>query len=513
MRTYLRRTSLLLPLLAAPLGACNQSVDETSLADQAALNAREIVHQTGGAVSFTQSDDSGLTKIMSGLTGAGDGVLGGAMPAPVPPGMMAGMSGSPMAMAMAGMPSMLSTEDQADETADQLKLWLRERLLADANLESRSDNEAVYMLHPDPTCRALPRDTDPPGTVPALNQSCVDQLTRLAVRVMLQPDGDGVRLTILVGPDRLALSAFIIHSDLLAMETDLAQAYTAAQYIDQTLGTASPMPATQIEALAGRMRIGLHKDGEKKVTVAISVLDAIHVATRDASGAPGPDIHLGASDPTLAVTADGVNQALTVNENVGALDVLGDWDPRGLLPPNRDLHVAVGGVTGQSTFTAQENQITASGVGVGPTVVEVRGARVFDLTLNPNDGYKFDVTVALDAAGQPQVQVTPRFDLALGFHLGQVAADYATPPPSYLVDETYGIDLDNGGAPAGIAAAPATATFTGGIKVTAGTLTISSTAAPGASVVVPTGKCLTGTGTAPAGTHPVLGKLAVVDCN
>src|SRR5437764_186098 len=119
MRIHLRRTLFLFPLLAVPLGACNQSVDETSLADRAA-----------------------------------------------------------------------------------------------------------------------------PNTVPPLNQSCVDQLTRLAVRVMLQPDGDGVRLTILVGPDRLALSAFIIHSDLLALETDLAQAYTAVQYIDQTLGTASPMPAT-----------------------------------------------------------------------------------------------------------------------------------------------------------------------------------------------------------------------------------------------------------------------------
>ena len=52
----------------------------------------------------------------------------------------------------------------------------------------------------------------------------------------------------------------------------------------------------------------------------------------------------------------------------------------------------------------------------------------------------------------------------------------------------------------------------GGIKVTAGTLTISSTAAA-QPVVVPSGKCLTGGATVPAGAHPVLGAFSVVDCN
>ena len=93
-----------------------------------------------------------------------------------------------------------------------------------------------------------------------------------------------------------------------------------------------------------------------------------------------------------------------------------------------------------------------------------------------------------------------------------MASEYTTPPASYYLDETYGVLLDNGGAAASVAAAPATATFGGGIKVTAGTLTISSTGAP-QPVVVPTGKCLTGGATVPAGAHPVLGAFSVVDCN
>ena len=43
------------------------------------------------------------------------------------------------------------------------------------------------------------------------------------------------------------------------------------------------------------------------------------------------------------------------------------------------------------------------------------------------------------------------------------------------------------------------------------TYTFSTTSTP-QTVVVPAGKCLTGLSAAPAGSHPLLGKLAVVDC-
>jgi hypothetical protein len=425
--------------------------------------------------------------------------------------MASAMNNSPLAAAMAGMDSMLTTEEQFDDTADRLKTWLRERVLADTNLESKTDEEAIYLLHPDPTCRRLLTADDPPGTVPDLSASCVDQLTRLQVRVSLQADGDGGRLTILIGPDRIELSVFTIHSDLLQLDMDLPSAYQATQVIDQTLGNDSPSGA-HYDALAGKIRLAIHKDGEKKVTISMSVTDALHVGTIDATGAPGPDVKLAASDPTFAVTADGTVQALTVKVDMGALDVLGDWDPMGVASPNRDLHVQVGGIYSQATYTEASDAFVATGVGIGATTIDAHGVRIFDLGLNPNDMRRFDARLFVDAAGLTEVQLTPRFDLDLGFHFGAVAADYTTPPPSYVLDETYRVLLDNGGATTGIAAVPASSTFGGGIKVTAGTLTISSTGAP-QPVVVPTGKCLTGGATVPAGAHPVLGAFSVVDCN
>ena len=510
MRIRLTRTLSLLPLLVAPLAACSEPIDPANLADLAARHAREIVHQSGGGVAFTQEESSGLNTIAAGFEDANDG-LAGAMPSPVPPSMASAMRDSPLAAAMAGAPSVLTTEEQFDDTADQLKIWLRERVLADANLESKSDDEAIYLLRPDPTCRRIPHADDPPGTLPELSTSCVDDLTRLPVRVAMRADGDGARLTILIGPDRVPLSVFVIHSDLIALEMDLPNAYRATQVIEQTLGTDSPSGA-RFDALTGKIRVALHKDGARKVTFSASVLEAIHVGTLDSAGGLGPDVKLAASDPTIAVTADGMLQALTVKVDMGALDVLGDWDPMSVASPNRDLRVQVGGLHGQATFTEARDEFVATGVGVGATTVDAHGLRVFDLGLNANDARRFDARVFVNAAGQPEVELTPRFDLDLGFHLGRVASEYTTPPASHLLEETYGVLLDNGGAPASVAAAPATATFGGGIKVTAGTLTIASTGAP-QPVVVPAGKCLTGVGTVPAGAHPVLGAFSVVDCN
>ena len=252
MRFSLTPTLSLLPLLAAPLIACQQPVppiDPSLLADQAALHAREIVHQSGAGVGFTQDESSGLATIANGMQGAGDG-LAGAMPSPMPPAMGSAMGDSPLAAAMAGMTSMLTTEEQFDDTADQLRIWLRERVLADVNRESTTDDEAIYRLRPIRPAAGSRARMIPPGTVPELNTGCVDDLTRLEVRVSLRADGDGVRLGVLIGPQRLELSAFVIHSDLLALEMDLARADAATQVIAQTLGSDGPVAVH--EALAGK---------------------------------------------------------------------------------------------------------------------------------------------------------------------------------------------------------------------------------------------------------------------
>src|SRR4051794_5105623 len=79
MRIRPTRLALLVPLAAATVGACSNPIDPATLSEQAALRAREIVHQTGGGIAFAGADDSGLRKISRGIGHAADG-LNGAMP-------------------------------------------------------------------------------------------------------------------------------------------------------------------------------------------------------------------------------------------------------------------------------------------------------------------------------------------------------------------------------------------------------------------------------------------------
>ena len=285
--------------------------------------------------------------------------------------------------------------------------------------------------------------------VPPLNSKCVDDLTKLPVRVVLRADGDGGRLTILIGSDRLELSTFIVHSNSIALEIDLAKAYAATQEIDQTLGTDSPS-ATHYDALSGKLRIALTKNGEKNVTGAYSVLEAINVSTLDSTGAPGPAVKLAASDPTMSVTGDGVNQTLTAKVAMGKLDVSGDWDPQGDAPaePRSALqhgrHLQPDHVHGRRQHRRRE------GGRLWPHRIRRAGQQFVTVGLNPNNGNKFDYQLSLDANNKPQITLTPRFDPSIGAHLGVIASQLTSAPPSYELDETYDINLDGGGAAAGV---------------------------------------------------------------
>ena len=499
-----------LSTVALATASCSSTtpINPKEVADRVADGSREVVHQTGGGIAFAQSSDSGLQTIGTGLRDASNNVSG--MPAPMPAAMTNALKHTSLAAVAAGMPSILTTEEQFDSTANSIKVWVRERILADANLESTTDDQAVYLLHPDPTCRQLPQDGDPPDVTPPLNSKCVDDLTKLPVRVVLRADGDGGRLTILIGSDRLELSTFIVHSNSIALEIDLAKAYAATQEIDQTLGTDSPS-ASHYDALSGKLRIALTKNGEKNVTGAYSVLEAINVSTVDSTGAPGPAVKLAASDPTMSVTGDGVNQTLTANVAMGKLDVSGDWDAAGDAPaePRSALqhgrHLQPDHVHGRRQHRRRE------GGRLWPHRIRRAGAAVRHRGAEPEQRKQ----VRLPAVAGRQQQASDHADAGLrssiGAHLGVIASQLTSAPPSYELDETYDINLDGGGAAAGVLAVGETSTFGGGLKITAGTLTFSTTSTP-QTVVVPAGKCLTGLSSAPAGSHPLLGKLAVVDC-
>ena len=116
-----------LSTVALATASCSSTtpINPKEVADHVADGSREVVHQTGGGIAFTQSSDSGLQTIATGLRDASNNVSG--MPAPMPAAMTNALKHTSLAAVAAGMPSILTTEEQFDSTADSIKVWVRER--------------------------------------------------------------------------------------------------------------------------------------------------------------------------------------------------------------------------------------------------------------------------------------------------------------------------------------------------------------------------------------------------
>jgi hypothetical protein len=494
-------------LLVAGCGSEAQKIDPATAPAQMAARARVIVEQAGQGASSVDGDDTILGRALTAADDASQGLAGGAMRAPLPaPLMGTGMMGNTPAMRSSQL-SFLTTQERYDDTARDLEVLIRDRLLAPSNIESKTDTEVVYLLAADPTCRKLPSQLDA-GQAAPLDDSCARDLAKLQVRVVLRADGDGARFTVQLGPDRLELSAFVVHSDLLGWESDLDQARRATDYANMALGKAADKGPSPLTRLEGRIAVGLHKLGDKKVTLSFGVLEPVALETKDALFTTGK------SDPLIAVGADGVARQLTFTLGLAATEVRTTWDPRGTGVVNKDLLVSIGGLHGATTVSEGSKEILVKGAGIGHSFVAVRGANVFELDFNPAHGRTMDVTLRpAPGSDAVQVELAPRFDVTLAPKLQAIASDYKEPPPAHLRDESYGILLDPGAAPrAVVQLVGRSGGFGGGVKVVAGTLTLSARGAPGAAVAVPAGQCLTGNDHPAAGAHPILGGFAAVGC-
>jgi hypothetical protein len=509
MMTRTIRSSIFVTIATVGIGACQDAapIDEESLTQKIALYTESSVHEAGLALAFTTADDGTVTKLM-GSSSSTAGSVSSAMPAAMPPtSMLRAMVGPGLTREMTGLalPSMMTTEEKFDENGKQLRRLMQERLFTTANFESKTNDTATYLLHPDPTCRALTLDTDPPGTVPPIDATCADNFTKVQVRITVQADGDGARLTVLVGPQRLELIALVIHSNEIAAEVNLPRTKAASDYIQQQVGDQSPTGS--YERLTGKLQASLKKVGPQSVTVAFSILEAVDVAQTG-----GTELTSAVARPLIALTGNGATRTAELQVGLGATDVATTWDPNGTGVSNRDLHVIIGGLYGKLALNDTARQVVLTDVGIAESKITVRGKAVVDLNLNANTMRRFSGKVIANPDDTARFEITPAFDLSLGFDYNAVAADYATPPDASVAHETYGVTLANGGAAAVIEEVKSTPTFGGGVKVVAGTLTLAAASVPAETVTVPAGKCLASQSPVPTGSNPILGALIVVDC-
>jgi hypothetical protein len=506
-------STTILPVLAAAgltLAACESStpIDPKAATQKAALNAEAVMHETGLAVGFTVGEEGTVKKIMGSGNSAADSVVAPMLAGSQPPtAMLRAMVGPRVTRKMTGLelPSMMTPEEQFDEAGHELRRLMEERLFVDSNLESTNGDTATYLLHADPTCRPLPQDSDPPGTVPPIAADCAMDFEKVAVRITVTSDGDGVRFTVLVGPDRLELVTVFVHSDELAAQVNLPRAKAAAEYMQAQLGEAAPVQT--FERLKGTLRASIKKTGAGTVKAAFSIVEALDIATMN-----GAAFTTAATDPLIAITGDGNRKVARLDYGLGATKVESTWDPNGSGVANRDFQLTIGGLYGHLSLDEAAKEVTMNDIGIGQTKVTVRGNTILDLNLNADTMRRYSGKLSANTDGTTRVEITPKIDVSLAFDYNAIAADFTTPPDPAIAHETYAINFANGGAPAVLQNAPRTATFAGGLKVVAGTLTLGVASAPAQTITVTAGRCLTSRDPVPEGSNPVIGKLVAADC-
>lgn len=399
-----------------------------------------------------------------------------------------------------------------DDTGQKMAKALRERVLVAANIESKSDAEVMYLLRPDPTCRDLDSNE--------VDKSCAKELGKVQVRVrMTRQSTDGVQLDVLIGAERSNPVSLSISPSVLAADVHLDAVKTAAGIIARALDDEEPeMPAV----MKGTVRFSLTKKSDRAVTFALALPDMVDIQNTGSTVAPSERIvvRIAKSDPLFAVGVDGDAGTMTAQAGVGQVEVIAPWIPANAKTPNGDLRVVVAGMT--ATYTATEAvdalDVKGYGLGGGPSFVEIRGMRVFQVDLNENNGRKFDANVSFSDKRSPRIAISPRLDVSVMMKLALVAAELKSKPDVASADELYRLTLDpEAGKTVAVQTVPGTPPKTpfddagpGGIRVLNGKLSLAAIKA-GKSVTVISGQCLVSREAAP-NDHPLLGSFASGPC-
>lgn len=366
--------------------------------------------------------------------------------------------------------------------------FLAERVFTAANYEG----DGVYRLRGADFC---PEDFE--GQPDA---ECVEQFDAAELRVRATLAGDGLDVTLLVGPERAEPLTIELRKQSIALVVDLAEAKAALRHLAKVTGEDLQLPSV----MEGRIAVSLTVNGPKDVTLAAAIRSTVRVEAKLEDGA---DVKFSTAkkDPLWSVRAQAIQRRLTLDVDVGVTTLSIPWRYVGAEGTGSgQLEVDWKGWS--ASVVLEEGQsslrLTNLGIGDGRSTISLDGEELLSLELNPSSGRRFALEIDGVPGELPMFSIDPEFDLIVGVHLAPLAAR-GEPVESYLMDETYRITF-NGTSPTAQPVPDA-------LRIHSGTLTISSTAAS-APVVVTAGQCLIGADAVTSGEHPLLGHLAAVDC-
>jgi hypothetical protein len=399
-----------------------------------------------------------------------------------------------------------------EDAAGKLGDWLDAAVFDASQVEVDDGTQVIVLLKPDVFCKA-PWDKDGPK-VPAeydpaddgatdqgdddtknegdVDDECVEFLTKVPVRLKFQQFNlTGLSVGLLIGEERVDPLYLHIRPDGFVFNASLAKAREAALIVSAAYaedGEVIEIP----QVVEGTLEAALEQVGEGW-TVRFAVVDPV-VIDKDLNGQHS---HLEVESFKAELGAAGDGTTISWGANLGAvrLSVPYQWivdawfedrdEGSPTVTGNLDLESAPFDLAVEYADATQTIKVTTVGR-PGPLASIKRDAvTLLSAVFNPDNGVIM-AEIGLGDTYQTTLRLAPHLDLSIEGHLAALAADLPD-LPRFLQDETFRV-LFNG------ADVPALTILDQGIdevlKVTDGTLEISSTAAPDQTVGVPAGMCL-----------------------
>ena len=325
-------------------------------------------------------------------------------------------------------------------------------------------------------------------------KSCEEMFAEAPLRLRVTASGAGHKIDMLVGAKKSnPVSAFVAPTEL-AVELDVAGSMESLETLAEAAGEDSPeLPKT----LEGRVKLGLKKNAAESYTVALSVLQAIHVVL----GMDDEDmsLKLGVSEPTIAITADGTAKALSMDLDLAAIDVsvpgsmfegetctydemTGEefCESEDTMDGELALHLGGASVSMALTSGSDDDTITITNAGLGDstTTVSYDGQQVIGLDLNPSHGRRMDISLT-SLEEMMELAIDPALVLKVALNLAN-APDMVEDAPEFMLDEEMTISLTG--------ANPTMTMGDHGVRVESGTLLMTSTSTQ--DVVIEAGMCI-----------------------
>ena len=381
--------------------------------------------------------------------------------------------------------------------SEQAQDFLEEHVFTDANYEG----DGVYRLRGEDFC-----PTDELTGAP--DAQCVADFNEAELRVRAVLAGDGLDLTLLVGPDRVEPLTVELRSDRITVIVDLGAAAAAARHIATVTGEAIELPRVLEGVVSGELKL----NGPDDVTLSVAIREAVRVEGDLESGSYL--FSSAAKTPLFSARGEGAARRLSIDLDIGQTQSSFPWDAFTIDESEPSLvtgqlAIDAKGLSGSVVLEEGASQLRLSNIGLGDgkSTVKLDDYEILSWLLNADSGNRFGLTVTPTAAGTATFAFDPELDLQFGVDL-QPFADAGEVVESYLLGETYRVEID--GTTPTVRPVPSDAYGVGGgLSVDSGRLRLSSSS--GAEVIVPAGQCLVDDAVT-TGEHPLIGAYASAAC-